>query len=76
MTPKRAWSFISNEQDADVAIDKLFDYVDDLLLKGEFTEVDAFLQIVDVEELSKELAVAVLSITFTAKEKLEAREEL
>jgi hypothetical protein len=76
MTPQTAWRLINRERDVDVAIDRLFDYVDDLLLKEEFDEVNSFLQLTNVPELSSDMAVAVLSITLAAKDKLPAREGL
>lgn len=74
MKPTSMWSKIYNEADVDKAIDILFEYVDDLLLAGEFAEVDEFLQAARMSELSKTLIVATLSITLAAKDKLHSRE--
>lgn len=75
-SPQTMWRLINSEQDVDRAIDMLFNFVDDLLIDWEFEAVDAFIQRTNVEELSKEMAVALLSITLAAKEKLLYREEL
>lgn len=60
-------------QDVDEALDLLFDKVDRWLTKSQFDTVDEFISMVDVEKLSEDLLIGVLSITFPARSKLPAR---
>ena len=62
--------------DYESAIDIIYDYIDDLLLEGEFIKVNTILKQVDTNILSEDLLVAFLSITLAAKQHLTARSNL
>lgn len=57
----------------DDAIDILFDTFDDLFMDGEFEKADELLPTIEVEKLDTNLLVALLVITYPAKEKLSNR---
>lgn len=59
----------------DNQIDDLFDWVDDHLCDGNFLEVDKLLLFAYPEQLTNVMIVAVMSITFAAKDKLIFREQ-
>jgi hypothetical protein len=62
-----------DEKCVDDAIDLLFTYVDNLLSQKKFSECDSFLLGVDADLLSVTLLVAIMSITFSAKDQLKER---
>lgn len=61
------------EEEIDDAIDLLFDQVDDLLLAGDFEECNNLLLSIDVKMLDVNLLVALLTITYPAKDELRDR---
>lgn len=66
----------AEQDEVDKATDFLFDTVDDLLLAGDFTCVDALLAEVDLGRLDTPLLVALLAITSVATEHLPSRPDL
>lgn len=61
-------------QDVDVAMDLMFECVDDLLLAGEFESVNRFLELLVRETRSVTLLLGALTITAAASEHLPARQ--
>lgn len=61
---------------SDSALDILFDWIDGLLLKGEFEECDEFLRKFNLDMLNIDLMIGLLSITLAATEKLPYRKML
>jgi len=57
------------------ALNLLFGKVDDRLSGGRFDEVDALLKSLDVEGLSENIIVGILSITRRASDRLQFRKE-
>lgn len=62
-------------EDCDDALDLLFDTVDRWLCSSQFEVVDAFLTEIEVERWPEDLLIGVLSITFPARGKLQARQD-
>jgi len=60
------------------ALDALFDYIDDLCRAGKFDVVDSFVaeSEAEMENLSTQILVGVLSITHPARSKLSKRDSL
>lgn len=61
------------EESINTALDLAFDRIDDAFLEGRFDWVDSFLEQVEVDRLSVELIVGVLTITASAEDKLRHR---
>lgn len=66
------YSLVEGKKD-DLAIDVLFNLVDDLLWAKKFDEVNDLIQQVEIDRLSNNLLVGLLSITSTVKDKLSER---
>lgn len=64
------------KSDVHAAIDLVFEHFDELLFEGRMREADEALAAVDVERLDSNLMVAVLTITYAAKDRLNRRAEL
>ena len=55
------------------AMDLVFDRVDNLLLRGDFSSVDNLLRVIDVSRYSEDLLLTILTATLAAKDKLRER---
>lgn len=69
------YSLVARQQ-PDEAADVLFDHVDDLLLEQQFQSCDDLLRTIDLKRLDRNLLIALLSITLSAKEALPYRPRL
>lgn len=65
--------YIEHLKGKDASIDKLFDYVDDCFIQGNFKEVDDFISTIPINIISLQLIISILSITLAAKTKLRNR---
>ena len=78
---RHARSFVDDAQrlasqgKIDAALDLIYDRADEMLLAGEFDELDAIIETLDVEQLSVDVLLGVLTITLPAKDKLTTRKE-
>jgi len=61
---------LSDKDENDLAIDILFEAIDDSFLLGDFISVDNLITSADIEKLNSYTAVGILSITLAAKEHL------
>jgi len=68
-------AYAGTNQDEE-AIDLLFEKIDDMLLDDQMAEVDRLLALFELEKLSINLLVGLLSITLSAREFLPSRPEL
>jgi hypothetical protein len=69
--------YSATEDNVDEVVDYFFDYIDDLLLAGKFSEVDEWmlsLRVDDIDNLS--VLVCILCITHMAHTKLAAYKEV
>ena len=64
------WIELRSDHDYDDIIDSVFDYVDDNLIDGKFREVDDELAAIDLENMPMIIALAWLTISFPARDKL------
>jgi hypothetical protein len=62
-----------NIDDIEIATDLLYDHLDQLLCRGEFTECDRILQEADVSRLSSSLMRSLLTVTYPARDQLPSR---
>ncbi|HQZ66689.1 MAG TPA: hypothetical protein PLY87_16470 [Planctomycetaceae bacterium] len=78
---RHARSFVDDAQrlasqgKVDAALDLIYDRADEMLLAGEFVALDSIIEGLDVEQLSVDVLLAVLTITLPAKDKLTTRNE-
>ena len=81
-TPKSPHTFLDDiyrlhtYHKTDQALDMIFQWVDEELKAGRSEKVDRVLKTANVEVLSEDLLVGLLSATFTAKQLLPEREHL
>ena len=68
------WSLIEETKGVSVALDILYDNIDDMLLAGKFQQIDSYLTEIHIPGLSKHILLGILTITFAAKTRLLARE--
>lgn len=70
--------YVENLEGPHRAMDALFDYIDDLCIAGNFDTVDKFVaeSETEIENLSTQILVGVLSITHPARSKLTNRKSL
>lgn len=64
------------ESNTDKGIDLLFSKIDELLLKEDFELCDDILCTIDLQKLNTSMLLGLLSITFTAADKLPYRSKL
>ena len=72
MTPETWWLPVY-ALNGDRAMDVMYESIDALLCAGRFDEVDQALKGVDLDRLSKQLQVGLLTITFAARSRLPSR---
>jgi len=63
-------------ENADEGLDAVFNHIDDLMLAGEFSEVDSILENVDPNRLQIDVLLGFLTITLPVKNKLRNRSRI
>ena len=66
------WWFEENYRED--ALDKMYDYIDDLLIRNEFDRVDTCFENTNVEKTPIVLSIGLLTITYVWRNYLEQRE--
>jgi hypothetical protein len=66
---------LASQGKIDAALDLIYDRADEMLLAGELEALDALIEGLDVEQLSVDVLLGVLTITLPAKDKLTTRKE-
>ena len=66
---------IDNAKNIDSKLDFIFDCIDDMLIAGEFSEVNEIIKKVDINKYDISLLLGFLTITLSAKNKLPYRSE-
>jgi len=64
---------LEKEKETDTAIEFLFEKTNDLYMEKRFDVVDSMMERLDLDEISTDLEIAFLSITFVAKDDLKNR---
>lgn len=58
------------DKDIDGVLDKLFYYIDESFLAGKFDEIDEFLEKLDISQIDETLLIGILTVCFSAQDKL------
>ena len=66
-------SLLADRGEIDTALDVLYDYIDDLLKRASFSELDALIQNSTPERMSTDVLLGILTATLPAKSKLPSR---